>query len=49
MTALRLTYQVARLKLLLWRLIATRAALRLVRRAVDWLVRRAVDWLVPAR
>ena len=35
MTTLRITLQVARLKVLVWRLIATRAALRLVRRVCD--------------
>ena len=37
MTRLALHLELARLKLLLWRLIASRAAWRLVRRAVDWL------------
>jgi hypothetical protein len=38
MIKLRMTLQLARLKLLVWRLLATRAAWRLVRRAADWLV-----------
>ena len=37
MIALRFTLTAARIKLLLWRLLAMRAALRLVRRAYDWL------------
>jgi len=37
MTTLRLTLELARLKLLFWRLLVMQAAWRLVRRAVDWL------------
>jgi len=37
MTTLALTLEAARIKLTFWRLLATRAACRAIRRAVDWL------------
>lgn len=37
MTALALTYQAARLKLAVLRYLARRAALRLMRRVLDWM------------
>jgi hypothetical protein len=37
MTALTLSWQVARLKLRIWRLLAERAMTRLVRRALEWM------------
>ncbi|HUF45828.1 MAG TPA: hypothetical protein VMN43_10830 [Aestuariivirgaceae bacterium] len=37
MTALTPTVQAVRLKLLLWRLLAERAACRAIRRAINWL------------
>ena len=44
MTALRITLQCAKLRLLLWRYLATRAAGRAVLRAMRWLL----DRLEPA-
>lgn len=47
MTTLALTLQLARIKLWIGRYLATRAALRAVRRAVDWLARLG-DRLIAA-
>lgn len=37
MTKLRIALQLARLKVLVWRLLAERALTRLVRRAIQWM------------